>query len=1117
MKYGKLLGKGLLLALLAQGGMALAQSSMDEFDIMRTKWQARGGDVDVSDPDVAAQIAASNTAAQNQWNSMQKQAGRTALWSDLSNWTASATVTSSFTRLGTLANAYSNGNDAMRNNPDLLADLLSGLDWLLANHYNASLTAYDNWWDWQIGSPQALNSLLIPIYAGVPEQQKAACFAAIDHFMSDPTLRSNPDGSLSATVEVGANLLDRAFVAVMRGILGKNSAKIAQGRDAIGPALPYVTSGDGFYIDGTFVQHTHTPYVGGYGAVLLTDIARLYTVLADSSWDFIAPNKNLPFDWVMNAFRPFIYDGAMMDMQRGRGITRQAATDHIAGRGVVSSILSLAPLLPADQARQVKAVVKGWLQRDTTFSPSYWSAVPGLVGSMSASDIMQVKALLNDPYIDALPEPVSTHVFASADRVLQRRPGHAFGISMFSQRMSAFESGNGENLRGWWTGMGMTYLYNADQGQYGGNYWATIDMARLAGTTTDHSGTGTPIDWKHYGNTRPGTGGAELDGLYAAVGMDYTTANVTGSTLSGKKAWFLFGDYVVAAGAGITATNGAAVETIVENRKLSAAGDNLLTVNGNAMPSAAGWSQSLPATRWAHLAGAVPGADIGYYFPDQPAVAGLRDARTGAWSDVYTLGSNTPRTDNYLSLAISHGSNPSSAGYTYAVLPNKSAAEVAAFAAAPDFTVLERTTGATAVKSAALGVSGLVFWSDNSKTVNASGQPFVTSDRKAAVVVKQNGTDLELSVADPTQANAGNINIELNRSAAAVLSKDPSITVTQMTPTIKLAVNVAASASKSYAARFTLNGAASLGPSDDAVLRDGSYATTNNGKTGTLTVKSDAVGFARKSLLKFDLSSIPGNITSAMLKLTVAAVAANAPAMTHKLYQTATDNWLETAVTWNTAPANGALTASWQVPALNGSVQTDLTALAQAALAGDKLLSFSLESAANYGSTGSVDYGSRENANAALRPTLVVTYSGATPPATQPQGPGPAGITGVVQLEAAALSGGATALSDKAGYRGTGYVSFPASGGSAQLPQVDGGTGGTKTITIRYANGNPTPRTGLLKVNGVAQALTFKPTGGWSNWTTMDVAINLAAGGSNTLAFESTGQSLAYIDEITLP
>lgn len=128
-----------------------------------------------------------------------------------------------------------------------------------------------------------------------------------------------------------------------------------------------------------------------------------------------------------------------------------------------------------------------------------------------------------------------------------------------------------------------------------------------------------------------------------------------------------------------------------------------------------------------------------------------------------------------------------------------------------------------------------------------------------------------------------------------------------------------------------------------------------------------------------------------------------------------------------------------------------------------------------------------------------------------------ADANGVIHAEAATLGGGAVVKTDRKGYRGTGFLAFPASGGSAQINGINGGAGGMKTITIRYANGNPAPRTGVLRVNGVPQNITFMITGGWNTWKTASATVNLAAGYDNTLRFESTGQSLGNIDEVTVP
>ncbi|TFW16805.1 polysaccharide lyase family 8 super-sandwich domain-containing protein [Duganella callida] len=971
--------RALFLSVLLQTAWSALPAHADEFDTLRTRWQTRanGGSANPADTDVANQIAVGTSNAQANWNTLLTGAARSALWADLGDWSKSATITGSYTRLATMAAAWASPNSALYHNTALGNDIVAGLDWLNQHYYQAALAAsYDNWWDWQIGTPQALNNAIAAVYPLLTAAQIDAYLAAIDRFMPDPTLRTNPNGTLSTTVETGANRLDKALVAVLRGVLGKSSARIAQGRDAISQALLYVTSGDGFYADSSFVQHTNIPYIGGYGPVLLSDIARLFYLLNGSSWSVTDPNAANAYAWAMQSFRPFIYNGAMMDMGRGRSISRQFSDDHSTGRSVIGAMAELAQGLPASQAAPLKAVLKGWMQRDTSFGNSYFAptptATPGVYAGVSVYDLGLLKDILNDSAITPAAETTGAAVFPSTDRVIQRESGYAYALSLFSNRMSAFEFGNGENAKPWWTGMGMSYLYNADLTQYGDDYWPTVDARRLAGTTTDHSGSGTPAAWKNSGNPRNTVGAAALNGRYAAVAFDFASANVTGSTLSGKKAWFLFGDRSVALGAGIASSGGASVETIVENRKLNSAGDNALTVNGAAKPTSAGWSESMNAVSWAHLAGSVAGSDIGYYFPDAPAVSGLRESRSGAWSDINTGGSTASVSNNYLSLALQHGANPTAGVYSYVLLPNRSAAQTAAYAAAPTVSVLERSTSASAAADSALGLTGAVFWNDASKTVSQAGQPLLTSDRKAVMVMQQNGTDLQISVADPTQANTAGINVEINRSAGALVMADPGVTIVQLSPTIKFKVATSGSAGKSYAARFTLNTIKTLAPVADAYVRDGTYAATNYGATTSMVLKKDSAGYYRKGFLKFDLSAVSGTVDSARLVLSTSAIG-QTTAMTTNLMLANTDSWTETALNWNNAPGSGTLLASWSAPALNTAVQADITGAVSATLAGDKVMSLVLDLDSNYGSNGWVEYATRENGNSALRPQLIIT------------------------------------------------------------------------------------------------------------------------------------------------
>ncbi|WP_175414875.1 fibronectin type III domain-containing protein [Nibricoccus aquaticus] len=131
------------------------------------------------------------------------------------------------------------------------------------------------------------------------------------------------------------------------------------------------------------------------------------------------------------------------------------------------------------------------------------------------------------------------------------------------------------------------------------------------------------------------------------------------------------------------------------------------------------------------------------------------------------------------------------------------------------------------------------------------------------------------------------------------------------------------------------------------------------------------------------------------------------------------------------------------------------------------------------------------------------------------QSAGGTGTTTTLQAEAASIGGGTVTETTNAGWLGTGYVNAPTTGGFCQFTSVNGGIGGSATLTIRYALASGS-RTGQLLINGVTQAITFNATGAWTTWQTMNVTIPLNAGAINTIRFQTNGQDLANIDQIVV-
>ena len=766
---------------------------------MLLRWQAKlagPSTLDRSAPDVQSQLREQSAAAQMALASMRREPGAKALWDDLADFhnpngtLASATVVANAARLLAMAQAYGTPGGPQYHDAGLGQGIAFGLDWLVREHYQRGLKQYGNWWSWQIGTPQHVLNVLSLAGDAVPAELRQRSLAAVNWFVPDARYKTRPDGTLDRNhLETAANLLDKAQVAILSGMLGKDGARIAAGRDAIGPSLAYVRRGDGFYRDGSFIQHTYIPYAGNYGTVALQVYGRLIYLLDGSEWRITDPNLGNVFLWARTSFADLLVDGAMPDAMRGRKISKPDQTDHRVGRGVVAALAAIADVAPpADQAT-LRAAVKGAMQRDRTFCASYLAAAGGSgTSGMALFELGLLKAIAADPAIGAAPEQPGPRLYPSMDRAILRGSGFAGVLSLTSPRTSSFETGNGDNTQGWWTGMGMLALYDAHQDQFDKDYWATVDIRRLPGTTTDGSGKGRAAEWKQYPNTETWVGGASLGGV-AAIGMAFSLREVTGSGLRGRKSWFQLGERILALGSGIGGGERQA-ETVVENRRLADPQGARLLVDGE--PLANGKAEH---ARWAYLQDDLAGSRIGYVFPLGAPLLAERSERRGNYRAIDDNGSTREVANSFQLLSIAQA-NPD---YAYLLLPNASEAATRAAAAEPGFRIEANNDEAAAVSVAAQGIYAANLWRAGSAP--RDGKAYVWSSGAAAVVLANDGKRLQLAIADPTQL-ARTLEVAIRQPVAEVVKLGPGVTVLEKAPVLRLRIDTDAAAGATFHCEF---------------------------------------------------------------------------------------------------------------------------------------------------------------------------------------------------------------------------------------------------------------------------------------------------------------------------
>lgn len=729
---------------------------------------------DESNPDMKKKFEATENEAKKLLSEMKTESGRTYLWESSKDIdTKSADMTRTYRNIEKIAEAMNHPKTTLKNDENK-KKLKDALEWLHKNAYgkdpdkkvadlktNFSKSAPQkntnlNWWDYEIGTPKSLTNTLILLNGDISSDEKKKYTAPIKTFApkSDEILSSVG----KAEPAKGGNLVDIAKVKLLESIIEEDKDMTKNSIDSFNKVFTYVQSNstgkerNGFYKDGSYIDHQDVPYTGAYGVVLLEGISQMMPMIKETPFKETSQNDTILKSWIDDGFMPLIYKGEMMDLSRGRAISRENETSHSASVTVMKSLLRLSDAMDESTKAKYKKIVKTSVKSDSSYKQNDYLS--------SYSDISKMKALMEDSTLSTNDLTQQLKIYNDMDRVTYHNKDldFAFGLSMTSKNVARYESINNENLKGWHTGAGMSYLYNSDVKHYRDNFWATADMKRLAGTTTlDNE---EPKENKNSDKTF--VGGTKFDDQHASIGMEFENQD---KTLTAKKSYFILNDKIVFLGTGIKNTDSSMNPvTTIENRKANGYTlytDDKQTTNSDNQETNSVFLESTDTKK-----------KIGYHFLNKSKINVKKESHTGKWSEINKSQKTEDKKDEYYEVTQKHSNSDNKYGYVLYPSLSKDVFK----SKASQVTVVKQDDDFHVVKDNESVWAG-VNYSDSAKTFEINGTKVEVKAKGMFILKKKDDKTYECSFYNPESTNtASDIESKISMTGYSITNKNASTT-----------------------------------------------------------------------------------------------------------------------------------------------------------------------------------------------------------------------------------------------------------------------------------------------------------------------------------------------------
>ena len=665
---------------------------------------------------VSQNLTFTSKAYINSWIDSMNTSDSKVMWSDIGSAPGSgANIQEYYERIYQMARSYAGGAYREAN---VLSAITAALEWMNTYAYGSTTSEVGNWWYWEIGAATPLVNTLLVLEGDLSTSTATKCLDALAHFTPAPKYTY-------------ANRTWTGYVALAAALLRGNAKQSVEMVKQLLSCFDYaslVSDRDGFFEDGSFIQHKYTPYITGYGSSFIGDLTSIIYVLQDTKMALDQSYVDRFYDFFFDSYVPMLYQGCALAGTFGRSLA--GFDPESSARSFISAAFKVAEFASEEDRAHLYSVLNDHMNSVVKFSIQSSISYPAItcyrdfLAKQEAGEI-------------AAESQVHAYLMTASDRVIEKTDSYAAIVAMSSQRIYRYEAINGANGNGWYQGDGVLYVTTKSRPDaFEKPYFKNVDMTRLPGiTATDAERVSQvyTVDSNPFGKYDV-VGGVSNDArnplysiAYMHFGADTSAASYKNGVedLDAKKVWFFFDDEIVCLGSGITSTTESGVYTVVDNRMLANTADYEFLSDGRAVTFA-----SDPIAKEG-VSKAYFSEFGGYYFPTATDVT------------YYKSGS-------YIQILLDHGVAPTDATYSYVMLPNMDKNQVNAYVKTPDIQILSNTSVVSAVKETKLGMTGIVFWEAGASFT--AGDIKLTATDACSVMLTENadGT-VTFSVSEPTQ------------------------------------------------------------------------------------------------------------------------------------------------------------------------------------------------------------------------------------------------------------------------------------------------------------------------------------------------------------------------------